>query len=91
MRTAKVRHDYCCVCRELADQFATNVRRYSDAVVRLTRIGIPTRDYDQLRAAAIEAKNQAESAEIAFEEHAETHTGDTTERTERKDKAANAG
>jgi hypothetical protein len=78
------------VCRELADQFATSVRQYSDAVVRLTRVGISTRDYDQLRVAIIDAKNRAESAQIAYEEHGKTHAFGTAEARERKDKAANA-
>jgi hypothetical protein len=44
-----------------------------------------------LRSATIEARNQAEAAAKAFDEHIETHCCDTTGRTELKGKAANAG
>jgi hypothetical protein len=77
--------------RELAEQFATGARLYSEAVVRLTSVGVSGRVYDELRAAAIEAQRGAEAAQIAFEEHVETHGCDAAEHTEPIEKTANAG
>jgi hypothetical protein len=43
-----------------------------------------------LRSATIEARNRAEAAAKAFDEHVETHCCDTTGPSEPKVKAANA-
>jgi hypothetical protein len=85
----KIQADHCRVRRELAEQFATIARLYSEAVVRLTSAGVSGRVYDELRAAAIEAQRRAETAQIVFEEHVETHGCGRTDHTELKATVAN--
>jgi hypothetical protein len=87
----EIQGDCCCLRRQLAEQFAINARLYSEAVVRLTRSGQTSGDYDQLLAATVEAQGRAEVAQIAFEEHVKTHGCDMTERTEPKANAGSAG
>jgi hypothetical protein len=64
----------CETRRKLAEEFAIAARMYADTVALLTRGGTtPGEKYDQLRRAAEEARQRAETARILFEEHVDLH------------------
>jgi anti-sigma factor RsiW len=72
---SKTLPDCCRTKRELAEQFATAARIYSETVARLARDSTQTAgtSYDQLCQLAINAQERAEAIGIAFEQHIEFH------------------
>ena len=66
---------FCATRRQLADEFAIAARLYAEAVVLLTReSGTMARtEYARLREAVDEARQQADSMGMAFDEHVESH------------------
>jgi hypothetical protein len=60
--------------RQLSEEFATAARLYAEAVVSLTSdSGASAHDYYRLRDNVQKAKQRADSAGIAFEEHVDLY------------------
>src|SRR6059058_1365435 len=75
-RSARRLMTNCCpIRRKLAEEFATAVRLYSEAVVALTynQTLVPGNKFDSLLIATEKARQSSENARVAFSEHVNSH------------------
>jgi hypothetical protein len=71
MNTATIRASACQKRRELAEQFATSTRLYSETVVMLTQS--VAEKFEGLLSDSAQARTHMEDARVAFEEHIREH------------------